>query len=123
MRAMPEDADDRQADRSPQAGHSIVVHIEELVLHGFAPEGRHRIARAVESELARLMSEEGLPGLGMNSINIERVRGGAFKAEAGARPQATGAEIARAVFRSVRQHATASVTVPRVRPGIGIHHP
>jgi hypothetical protein len=34
---------------------SINLHIEELVLHGFAPGDRHRISEAVEQELTRLI--------------------------------------------------------------------
>ncbi len=87
---------------------SIKIHIEELVLHGFAPGDRHQIAAAVENELSRLMTERGLQGIRTNAIAVGRINGGAFKVEAGAKAQVTGAEIARAVFRSVRQHTRAS---------------
>ena len=41
----------------------IELHIEELVLHGFAPGDRHPIGDAVEHELIRLFAEQGLPSL------------------------------------------------------------
>lgn len=101
----------------------VKVHIEELVLHGFAPGDRYRIASAVERELARLMGEGGLPGSPGNPLTLGRINGGAFKVTAGAKPQAAGTEIARAVFRSLRQHASASAGGPRTRLGIGGRHP
>ena len=83
------------------AGDSVQVEIGELVLHGFARGDRHKIAAAVESELARLMSKAGVRGL--NSLTLGRINGGAFRVTAGVRPQAAGTEIARAVFRGLRQ--------------------
>lgn len=47
----------QSAIRSPQ---SVNLHIEELVLHGFAPHDRHRIGDAVERELLRLLTERGV---------------------------------------------------------------
>jgi len=82
--------------------HSARVRIEELVLHGFAPADRHRIADAVERELARLMSP-GLPEFRENPPALDRINAGAFSVKAGTKPQAAGTEIARAVFRSLRQ--------------------
>ena len=38
----------------------VTVHIEELVLHGFAPADRWRIADAVQSELARTIADHGI---------------------------------------------------------------
>ena len=38
----------------------IEAQIEELVLHGFPPSERYRIADAMQAELARLLTEQGL---------------------------------------------------------------
>jgi len=91
----------------------IELHIEELVLHGFAARDRHRIAGEVERELARLVGEgDGLPGLKGN-LAIERVNGGVFQVQSGAKPQAAGTQIAQSVYRSLRQQTK----VPRPGPG------
>ena len=103
--------------------HSVSVHIEELVLHGFAPGDRHRIAHAVESELARLIGQRGAPAWYQNPPMIERINGGAFQLKVAAKPQATGTEIAEAVFRSLRQHARVSARSPLTRPGRGGRRP
>jgi hypothetical protein len=86
----------------------VNIHIEELVLHGFASSDRHRIARAVETELARLMSASTAPRWHGTPAALEAIHAGAFKIDAGAKPQSAGAEIARTVFRSLRQSSTAS---------------
>jgi hypothetical protein len=101
----------------------VKVHIEELVLHGFAPGDRHRIASAVESELTRLMSEGGLPLWQQNPPPLERIAGGTFQVKAGAKPQTAGTEIARAVFRSLRQSSKAAASALRTRPGLGGRRP
>src|SRR6516225_1781108 len=96
---------------SPVTCHSVKVHIEELVLHGFARGDRHRIAQAVETELARLMGEGSAPAWQQSPPAIERINSGRFKVRAGAKPQATGREIAQAVFRSLREQARAPARV------------
>ena len=90
----------------------VELHIEELVLHGFEARDRRRIAGEVERELARLIGEGGLRGLG-GSLAIERVNAGEFKVKAGAKPHAAGTQIARSIYGSLRQRET-----PRVRPGV-----
>jgi len=40
----------------------IHLHIEELVLHGFAPGDRHQISEAMQQELTRLISEKNISG-------------------------------------------------------------
>jgi hypothetical protein len=79
----------------------VELHIEELVLHGFAAHDRHRIAAAMQSELTRLLSAEGSQGTIANHAVIARLNAGAFKIKAGSKPQQAGAQIAQAVFRSL----------------------
>jgi hypothetical protein len=40
----------------------IDLRIDELILHGVAASDRHRVADAIEHELARLIAERGVPG-------------------------------------------------------------
>jgi hypothetical protein len=101
----------------------IDLHIEELVLHGFAARDRHKIAEAVQIELTHLLSAQAQANFLKGSISLERINGGAFKVQAGGKPQSAGIEIARAVFRSLRQHARISASAARTRPGIGGRHP
>ena len=64
---------------------SIELHIEELVLHGFAPGDRYRIGEAVEQELAQ-------------GGEIVSVDDGAFEVAPGSRAEAVGAQVAKAVY-------------------------
>jgi len=86
---------------------SLKVHIEELVLHGFAPGDRRRIAQAVETELTRLLGGGGARWA-QSPPALERISGGAFKVELGSKPQAAGKQVAQAVYRSLRQSSALS---------------
>ena len=71
---------------------SVEVHIDELVLHGFAPGDRRGIGDAVERELARLLAARGLPVPGAD-VGVARVSAG---------PAApTGGAIAEAVYGAI----------------------
>jgi hypothetical protein len=69
---------------------AIELHIEELVLHGFAPHDRHAIADAVRDELAAKLEEGGL-GLS-EDLSIERLDGGTI-----ALPRRGGAAAGRSI--------------------------
>jgi hypothetical protein len=81
---------------------NIDLHIEELMLHGFAPEDRYRIGAAVERELARLFAERGVPAGVVAGAEIARLDGGAFAVAPGARPEAIGAQVAQAVYGGIK---------------------
>ncbi len=77
---------------------NVNLHIEELVLEGFAPADRHLIGAAVESELARLFAEQGVPPNLNQSASVATLDGGSFNVASGAKPQAVGENVARSVF-------------------------
>ncbi len=77
---------------------NIELHIEELVLHGFAQGDRYRIAEAVEGELSRLFTEQGTPPSLAHGCQIDKLDSGAFEATPGSMPEAIGAKVARAVY-------------------------
>lgn len=77
---------------------TIRLHIEQLVLEGFAPGDSRGLAAAVEAELARLLAEQGVPpGLAAGG-RIPSLDGGSFPVTVGARPQQVGVQVARAVL-------------------------
>jgi hypothetical protein len=81
----------------------IHLHIEQLILVGFPSGDRHRIGEAVQLELARLLAEEQTPPALARSAEIGRLNAGSFQTTRTARPEATGAQIARAVFGGLKQ--------------------
>ena len=76
----------------------IDLHIEELVLHGFSRADRYRIGRAVEHELGRLFTEQGMPPSLARSGEIASLDGGSFEANPGSRVETLGARVARSVY-------------------------
>jgi len=78
----------------------IRLHIEELVLHGFAPGDRHQIGAAVEQELSRLMAEQP-PAIGKN-MSLPQVDGGSFQIKNAARPASIGSQIAGAIHGGIK---------------------
>jgi hypothetical protein len=82
---------------------SVELHIEELVLHGFAPGDRYVIGDAVERELARLLSEEGVP-ISLRSANAtDEIRGATFNSAHNAKPPTIGRQIAQAIYQGFGQ--------------------
>jgi hypothetical protein len=74
----------------------IDVHIEELVLHGFARGTCREVAEALETELRALLVERGVPAGWQASP--ERIEAGPIRAGARMKSAATGEQIARAVY-------------------------
>jgi len=88
-------ANPQSAIRDPQ---SIELHIEELVIDGFAPDDREQFAAAVESELTRLLGERGIPGSVTEDIEVERGAGGALHIPQNEKSETTGRRLARVIY-------------------------
>jgi hypothetical protein len=80
----------------------VDIHIDELVLHGFLQRDRYRIARAIESELSRLISEEGVPSALTRNADRPVLDAGPIDIESGTRPEVAGSRVARAVYRGMK---------------------
>lgn len=75
----------------------IELHIEELVLHGFAPGDRHAIGDAVEHELTRLFAEQSLASSSIVSHERAHIDAGDVHVAPESMAQSVGAQVARAV--------------------------
>jgi len=81
--------EERQGVERPAA---IELHVEELVLEGFAPAERHAVADAFERELSRLLAERGLPAAQVAAGGATfDVDAGSVRLTTGTRPGAAGA--------------------------------
>ena len=80
---------------------NVRLHIEELVLEGFPPGDRHRIAEAVQAELARLFADEGVPSGPASGESAPTLDGGTFPVAPQAGPSRIGAQVAQAVYRGL----------------------
>lgn len=87
---------------------NIELHIEKLILDGFAPADRHRITEALERELIRLFAEQRVPTTLLQGGVIPNLDGGAFDVAPNSTPEATGVQVAQAIYggfnRSVLKH-------------------
>jgi hypothetical protein len=77
---------------------NVRLRIEELVLDGFPPGDRYRIAAAAEAELTRLFTDRGVPSGLASGEAIPALDGGSFDVAPDARPDRIGAQVAQAVY-------------------------
>ena len=83
---------------------NIKLHIEELVLHGFAPSDRHAIADAVQRELAKLFTAEQGAALSHSlteNFDVPRLQAGSFQVAFGANAGSIGVQIAQAIHGGI----------------------
>jgi hypothetical protein len=78
---------------------SIELHIEELVLHGFPPSDRYAIGEEVESQLVKLLGEQGVPSSLLSESATDEIRGATFNTSHNAKARAIGRQIAQAVYQ------------------------
>jgi hypothetical protein len=81
---------------------NIEVHIEELVLHGFAPSDRNGMGSGMERKLSRLFIEEGLPPSLGRTQAIDYLDSGAFEVAPELGVEAVGVEVANAVYKGLQ---------------------
>lgn len=84
--------------RDEERHGSVELEVEELVLHGFPPADRHRIADALQRELTHLLTEQGPPPWMVPPAAGARPEGAVVEFAAGGPPEAIGTRIARAVY-------------------------
>uniref|UniRef100_A0A7V4G691 Uncharacterized protein n=1 Tax=Desulfobacca acetoxidans TaxID=60893 RepID=A0A7V4G691_9BACT len=76
----------------------LTVHIDTLVLQGFAPAQANAVARSLERELARLLAQGERPFAPAYAGDIPRLDGGRISLAHDASPRAIGAQLARALY-------------------------
>lgn len=82
---------------------NIELHIEELVLRGFAPGDRYRITGAVERQLAHLLATGGVgPALAQGGA-VDRLDGGTFDVAPGSSAETVGGQVAQAVYGGLKK--------------------
>ena len=79
----------------------IELHIEELVLHGFAPGNRHEIADATREALVQLLTRQVLSPEAM--VEHGTIDAGSFEVISGERGERIGAQVAQSVYQGLSQ--------------------
>jgi hypothetical protein len=80
---------------------NIELRVDELAMHGFEPSDRYRIGEAVQRELSRLFTEQGLPPSLAQGGEVARLDGGTWEAEPASAAEAIGSQVAQAVYRAL----------------------
>ncbi|VVB95212.1 Uncharacterised protein [uncultured archaeon] len=80
---------------------SIELHIEELVLDGLSRHGN--IKEAVETELSRMLGDQGLPQLLGQGGEIESLEGGSLDVKENSRYDVIGAAVARSIYGGLKR--------------------
>ena len=78
----------------------VDLHIEELVLHGFSPGDRFRIGEAVELELTRLITEQGIPSSLSRDGEVARTNGGTINVSSNSKADVIGSQVAHYICRT-----------------------
>lgn len=91
------------ADTPNQRPYNIELHIENLVLHGFAPRDRHAIGEAIQRELTRLFTEQGIHASLHQGYEAERMDGGSFQVKQGTKANTIGTQVAQSVYEGLHQ--------------------
>ena len=89
--------------KSVSASPTIELHIEELVLTGFAARDRAHIGAAVERELTRLIMQRGLSAGSQfaASLSASRLDAESFQLASASSPRIVGQHIAESVYRGL----------------------
>ncbi len=85
-------------DRTP---NPVELHIEELVLQGFAPGDRYRIADSLGHALERLFLNRGIPPGLAEDGEVEAINAGSLGVVPHAKPEAIGDQVAQAVYEGL----------------------
>ena len=77
---------------------NLDVTIGELILHGLPAAGREEVAAAIQTALARLLAERGLPTMLARRREMPLWQGGPFQLAPGATAGTIGAQVAQAIY-------------------------
>jgi hypothetical protein len=91
----------RQGNSGRARGDSVEVHIEELVLHGFASGDRYCIGDAIQEELVRLLEAQNLPASLQDRGAHDQIDAGTLHVNAGERAAMIGVKTARALHDGI----------------------
>jgi len=90
--------------REHQATYNVELHIDEIVLHGFVHRDRYAIQEAIQSELTRLIAENGVPLSSLRENDTARLDAGTVTMHKEMPPDVIGRQVAQAVYRGLGQN-------------------
>jgi hypothetical protein len=82
---------------------TLSLHIEELVLHGFASIDGDRIGQATQRELARLFVRHGVPRSLASGATVDLLDAGTLEMASASTPEPIGTKLARAIYGALSE--------------------
>lgn len=82
---------------------NLELHIEELILQGFPADDRHLISTAMQQELSRLFTKQGVPRSFTQNGSIEQLNAGTVQMTPAMKPDAIGIQIAQSLYGGFQQ--------------------
>ena len=79
----------------------IEITIDELILRGFTGIDRAAVGKALEQELARLLTRKDSASLLSENMEAGRIHGGTIRLSPGAKASSIGKETAQSVFKGL----------------------
>ncbi len=73
---------------------------KDATIAGFSYHDRYHIASAVETELARLFTDQGVPASLKNNINVPTLNAGSFEMGSTTKANSTGNKIAGSIYKT-----------------------
>ena len=86
--------------RAMRDAGDIELHIDRLVLHGVSRHQQHSIGEAIQQELLRQLTANGIPDLLSRQGNVLHLNAGSVQLGQGDRSGRIGRQVARAVYGS-----------------------
>ena len=96
MNELPQNPSPSSVGPAPRP--QVHLHIEELVLHGTSPHDRLAVADAIQEELVRLFSEQGVPTWARAAADMASLHGAPLPSRLTAPAEKFGANIAASVY-------------------------
>lgn len=81
----------------------VLVHIDRLVLKGFAREDRHAIAAGLQQELGRVFADPEAVSLLTSRGSVPHLQVGGVNIEHGSKPQRVGENVAQRIGREIKK--------------------
>ena len=80
---------------------NINFNIDQLVLHGFNRLDRHQVSQAIQTELNRLITEQGVSKAIQQNQHIRNLNAGEIKLKTNAGPRQIGTQVARNLYQGL----------------------
>ena len=87
--------------QEPQKRYNVELYIDEIVLHGFAQRDRQAICEAIQTELTRLIMQQGVASTLNQGHAVAKIDAGTVMVQPGMQPDAIGTQVAHSIYKGL----------------------